>query len=162
VWPSKPRRWLKFTPWHDFSFVPDIAWPRTARKRRKRVTEGTTLTLLYDGDCPICNRYVTLLQLRENFGTLTLLDARQASPQRSRVEQLGLDLNQGFALFVEGELYFGDRAIQALALMSGKSGLFSKVHHYVFRHAMLARLLYPALVAGRRVLLALLRRRPIE
>lgn len=122
------------------------------------MTEGATLTLLYDGDCPVCNRYVAMLRLREQFGELTLLDARQASPQRRRVEQQGLDLNEGFALFVDEELYFGDSAIQALALMSSGSGLFNRINYYIFRHARLARFLYPVLAAGRRLLLKLLGR----
>lgn len=126
------------------------------------MTEGATLILLYDGDCPVCNRYVSMLRLREQFGELTLLDARQTSPQRTRVEQLGLNLNQGFALFIDEELYFGDRAIHALALMSSGSGLFNRMNFYIFRHARLARVLYPALAAGRGLLLKLLGRDLIE
>ena len=126
------------------------------------MTDNATLTLLYDGDCPVCNRYVTMLRLREQFGELKLLDARQESSLRTRVEQQGLDLNQGFALFVDEELYFGDDAIHALALMSSRSGLFNRVNHFVFRHAALARLLYPVLAAGRGLLLKLLGRKLID
>ena len=126
------------------------------------MTEGATLTLLYDGDCPVCNRYVTMLRLREQFGDLTLLDARQASPQRTIVEQQGLDLNQGFALFVDEELYFGDRAIQTLAFMGSGSDVFNRINYYIFRHATLARLLYPVLAAGRQLLFKLLGRSLIE
>jgi predicted DCC family thiol-disulfide oxidoreductase YuxK len=126
------------------------------------MTKEAKLTLLYDGECPVCNRYVTMLRLREQFGELTLLDARKSSPQRTRVEQQGLDLNQGFALFVDEELYFGDHAIHALALMSSDSGLFNRINHYIFRHAALARLLYPVLAAGRGLLLRLLGRDLIE
>jgi predicted DCC family thiol-disulfide oxidoreductase YuxK len=122
------------------------------------MTEGAALTLLYDGDCPVCNRYVTLLRLREQFGELTLLNARQASPQRSLVEQKGLDLNQGFALFVDEELYFGEHAIHALALMSSTSGLFNRINYQIFRHATLAKFLYPVLARGRLLLLKLLGR----
>jgi predicted DCC family thiol-disulfide oxidoreductase YuxK len=124
--------------------------------------ENVRLTLLYDGDCPICNRYVTMLRLREQFGGLTLLDARQPSPERTRVEQLGLDLNRGFALFVDEKLYFGDKAIHALALMSSGSGLFNRLNHYIFRHKEISRVLYPVLVWGRSLLLKILGRKPIN
>jgi predicted DCC family thiol-disulfide oxidoreductase YuxK len=124
--------------------------------------EEATLTLLYDGDCPMCNRYVSMLRLREQFGEILLLDARHASPQRSRVEKLGLDLNEGFVLFVDEELYFGYRAIHTLALMSSGSGLFNRMNYFVFRNATLSRLLYPILASGRRLLLKLLGRDLIE
>jgi predicted DCC family thiol-disulfide oxidoreductase YuxK len=117
---------------------------------------GAKLTLLYDGECPVCNRYVAMIRVREQFGELVLLNARETSSERTYVENLGLDLNEGFALFVDEELYYGDRAIQALAMMSSNSGLFNRMNYFVFRHATLSRLLYPILAAGRRLLLRLL------
>ena len=82
--------------------------------------------------------------------------------KRTHVENLGLDLNEGFALFVDEELYYGDRAIHALAMMSSRSGFFNRVNYFIFRHAALSRLLYPVLVTGRRLLLKLLGRELID
>ena len=126
------------------------------------MVEGANLKLLYDGDCPVCNRYVAMVRLREQFGELILLNARDMSPERTHVENLGLDLNEGFALFVDEELYYGDRAIQALAMMSSNSGIFNRMNYFVFRHAGLSQILYPVLAAGRRLLLKLLGRDLID
>ncbi len=122
------------------------------------MSSAASLKLLYDGECPVCTRYVAMLRLREQFGELRLMNAREESPERTRVEDLGLDLNQGFALFVDEELYFGDRAIHALAMMSSKSGIFNRMNYFVFSHASLSRVLYPVLATGRRILLKLLGR----
>ena len=45
------------------------------------MAENAKLTLLYDGDCPVCNRYVAMIRLREQFGELLLLNARENSPE---------------------------------------------------------------------------------
>ena len=121
-----------------------------------------SIRLLYDGDCPICNRYVTALRLRKSVGALQLLDARESSPERDRAEAAGLDINQGFVVMVDDELYFGHRSLQVLALMSSRSGVFNRLNYLVFRRETPARLLYPVLATGRILLLKLLGRRLIE
>ena len=124
--------------------------------------EAAPLSLLYDGDCPLCRNFVSHLRLRQQFGVLRLLDARQDSAERARAESLGLDLNKGFVFFVGDQIYFADRAIHTLALMSTRSGPFNWLVYQVFRRASLSRLLYPLLAAGRLLLLRLLGRGPIE
>ncbi len=126
------------------------------------MSESAPLTLLYDGDCPVCKNFVRRMRLKQDFGDLRLLDARQPSAERTRVEDMGLDLNKGFVLFVGDEVYFADRAIQTLALMSSRSGLFNRLNYHVFRHAGLSRVLYPILATGRLILLRLLGRSLID
>ena len=120
------------------------------------------MTLLYDGDCPLCRNFVIRLRLQRQFGELRLLDARQQSRERARAESLGMDLNRGFVLFVGDQLYYADRAIHTLALMSTRSGPFNWLVYQVFSRSALSRVLYPLLATGRLLLLRLLGRRPIE
>jgi predicted DCC family thiol-disulfide oxidoreductase YuxK len=126
------------------------------------VTDTAPLSLLYDGECPVCKNFVRRMRLQQQFGELRLLDARQPSEQRARAEAMGFDLNRGFVLFVGEEVYFADRAIQTLALMSSRSGLFNRLNYHIFRHPGLSRVLYPILASGRLLLLRLLGRSLIE
>lgn len=126
------------------------------------MSEAAPLTLLYDGDCPVCKNFVRHMRLKQDIGDLRLLDARQPSDERSRVEVMGLDLNKGFVLFVGEEVYYADRAMQTLALMSSRSGLFNRLTYHIFRHVGLSRVLYPMLATGRLILLRLLGRGLIE
>ena len=37
-------------------------------------------TIVYDGDCPFCSRYVALVRLREAVGQVVLANARDGGP----------------------------------------------------------------------------------
>ncbi|HEX9904845.1 MAG TPA: DCC1-like thiol-disulfide oxidoreductase family protein [Propylenella sp.] len=118
--------------------------------------------LVYDGECPFCSAYVRMVRLRETFGALRLVDARSGDPLVGEIRAAGLDLDKGMVLKLDGELYFGDRCLHVLALMSTPSGAFNRVTRALFASPRLARRLYPFLVAGRNAALILLGRRKIN
>ena len=120
------------------------------------------LTLVYDGECPFCTRYVTLMRLRESAGTVQLLNARDPHPFVEELLEAGFDLDDGMVLKSGSNIYHGDRAIHALALMSGRVGWFNRLNFLVFRSPMLSRWLYPLLRAGRNATLRLLGRSRIR
>jgi hypothetical protein len=63
---------------------------------------------------------------------------------------------------MDGVLYHGDACMNRLALMSTGSGAFNRLNRLLFASPGLARLLYPPLVAGRRLSLRLLGRSTID
>lgn len=115
-------------------------------------------TIIYDGDCPFCSRYVQLVRLRESLGRVEMVNAREGGPEVAEVERAGLDLNEGMVLKLDGRLYHGDECMHMLALLSTPSGSFNRLNRALFRSAAAARLLYPALRAGRNTTLRLLGR----
>lgn len=115
--------------------------------------------IIYDGDCPFCSRYVTMLRLRETLGTIRLVDAREGGPEVDEALARGLDLDEGMALRLNGVYYHGDECIHRLALLSSPSGLFNRVNAAIFRSERLSRLLYPVLRSGRNTALLLLGRK---
>jgi predicted DCC family thiol-disulfide oxidoreductase YuxK len=121
------------------------------------VAEGQVV-LVYDGGCPVCSAYVTYVRIKESAGGLQLVNARDGGPWVDRVRQSGLDLDEGMVLFYGGRAYHGADCIHVLALMSTGSGVFNRINAVVFRHPRLAKFLYPALRAGRNLLLKLLHR----
>lgn len=120
------------------------------------------IQLIYDQQCPFCDRYARLVRIRETAGDLVLVDARQPGAGMDRVTRLGLDVDQGMVLMVGDELYYGADAMHALALMSSRSGVFNRLNHRIFRGRVLARVLYPLLRSCRNFLLKLMGRSKVN
>ncbi|MEQ6917525.1 DCC1-like thiol-disulfide oxidoreductase family protein [Halomonas aquatica] len=120
------------------------------------------MTLVYDGQCPMCRQFVRLHRLRRDVGDLELIDARQESTARRELSTLGIDLDDGFALRIGEHWVHGSEALHHLALMSTGSGLFNRLMARLFASPRRTARLYPWLRAGRAMLLRLLRRGPID
>jgi len=117
--------------------------------------------ILYDGECPLCATYVRMTRLRASAGPVRLIDARSDAPEVAEARAAGLDLDRGMIVKLDGRLYHGDAAMTALALLTTPSGVFNRLMRAFFRRPALARMLYPLMVAGRKLTLRLLGRRPI-
>jgi predicted DCC family thiol-disulfide oxidoreductase YuxK len=124
--------------------------------------EQRRLTLVYDGQCPMCRQFVRLQRLRRDVGKVTLVDARQESDARRELSERGIDLDAGFALRIGEEWVHGSEALHRLALMSTGSGLFNRLMARLFASPSRTARLYPWLRAGRAMLLRLLGREPID
>lgn len=118
--------------------------------------------LVYDGECPVCSTYVRYVRIRESVGKITLIDAREGGPWVRRIQEEGLDLNEGMVLVYGNRIYHGADCIHMLALLSSPSGLFNRANAAIFRRPGLARVLYPVLRSGRNLLLRLLGRSKLE
>jgi predicted DCC family thiol-disulfide oxidoreductase YuxK len=119
------------------------------------------VTVVYDGDCPLCRAYVRALRLQRAAGTLRLVDARQAPALVRWLAARGKPLEDGLVVQVGPNLYHGANALHALAAMSTPIGGLNRLSYVVFRSPRRAARLYPLLVAGRRLLLRLLGRAPL-
>ncbi len=119
------------------------------------------LRVIYDGDCPFCASYVRLSRLREAAGDVRLIDARQEPGEVARLRGLGISLDEGMVVEIGDQRYHGAEAMQRLALMTSRAGLFNKLNHWWFRNGSRSRLAYPLLRRGRNLTLALLGRPPI-
>ncbi|MDX1802568.1 MAG: DCC1-like thiol-disulfide oxidoreductase family protein [Alcanivorax sp.] len=118
--------------------------------------------LVYDGECPVCQRFSQRVRIRDSVGELHLLDARQPSALLDAITARGLDIDQGMVLVVDQQFYYGADALHALALLGSHVGLFNRFNHWVFRSGRRARLLYPLLRGMRNLLLRLLGTPPIN
>lgn len=120
---------------------------------------GLEPTIVYDGECPFCSRYVAMIRLKAALGQVRLLDARQGGPVVEALRADGFDLDEGMALILDGRVYHGADCVNRLALLSTGSGLFNSFNAAVFRSPTLSRLLYPPMRAGRNAVLRLLGRK---
>jgi predicted DCC family thiol-disulfide oxidoreductase YuxK len=107
------------------------------------------LTIVYDGECPFCASYVTLLRLREQH-EVELVDARR---DRARATSYGLDLNAGMIADLDGEVFHGAPAMALLSRLSRGPRLMGS--------EAVAERVYPSLRGGRALALRLLGRKPL-
>jgi predicted DCC family thiol-disulfide oxidoreductase YuxK len=119
------------------------------------------LTIVYDGDCPVCRNYVRFLRIKETVGTVTLLDARDGGPLVDQLMQQGVDLDDGMALIMGSQLYHGSDCVNKLALMSTSSGAFNRLNAWLFQSTWRSRVLYPVMRAGRNLLLKMLNKKSL-
>jgi predicted DCC family thiol-disulfide oxidoreductase YuxK len=125
-------------------------------------TQGRGIEIVYDGECPFCSAYVRLARLRDAAGPVRLVDARGDDPLAVSLRGSGVDLDRGMVVRLDGQIHHGDAAMVVLSALSTGSGAFNRLMRAMFRRPARARILYPALVAGRNLTLRLLGRRRIS
>jgi predicted DCC family thiol-disulfide oxidoreductase YuxK len=112
--------------------------------------------LVYDGECPICSAYSKALAIRQLDSRFEIVNARHYHPILDNINELGLNLDEGFVLKIENDYFHGADAINRLALISTRVGLFNRLNYLIFKSAYLSRILYPFLRIGRSILLYVL------
>jgi predicted DCC family thiol-disulfide oxidoreductase YuxK len=125
-------------------------------------SHGPLLRLVYDGECPMCRRYVRWQRIRRDVGELELIDARQESEARRELTAMGFDLDEGFALQIGERWYHGSEALHRLTLLGTRSGLFNRLMYRLFATPERTARLYPLLRACRTGLLKVLGKGPID
>jgi len=107
------------------------------------------LLIVYDGACPFCSAYVSLLRLRESVH-VELLSARSNDERIDKFIALGYRLDDGLLLQLDGVIYVGADAMHQLAVISNRYGTFNRIQRIVFAKRWAARAVYPLLRFGRR------------
>lgn len=120
------------------------------------------ILLVYDKDCPFCHNYSQLVRIRQDVGNLVLVDARIDHPLVNDIKEKGFDLNQGMVVKISSQYYHGADALNILALLSSRSGIFNKLNYWCFKSKALSIMLYPVLRSGRNLVLKLLRKNKIK
>lgn len=119
------------------------------------------LVVIYDGQCPFCDAYVSMLRLREFVGEVSLIDARTDPALVAELDHKGYPLNDGMAALLGGRVYFGADAVTLLSRLTTASGLVNSATAAVLKRPALARVCYPIMRGGRAAALKLMGRRPL-
>lgn len=117
--------------------------------------ESPPAVLVYDGACPFCTRFATMVRLRAVVGAVELVDARQGGPLIERLRAQGIDLDQGNVFSYGGRDYVGPEAMHAIATLTGLEGPFGRAVAWMIGAPGRARLLYPLLRGVRNLMLRL-------
>ena len=101
------------------------------------------ILLVYDRECPACNAYCQVVQIRKSVGDLKIVDARENSAVLNEITSAGLDIDQGMVLKMGNQLYYGPDAINMLALIGSRSGVFNRLNYWMFKSKIASKILYP-------------------
>ncbi len=112
--------------------------------------------LLYDGECPVCSRFVAMARLRHAAPNIQVLNARQQPALVAHFLDAGMNVNDGMIIRVNDVVYYGDDALVMISSLGDGDSLFSKLMLKLFSSPRLSRHIYPTPVRGRKLLLRLL------
>ena len=108
------------------------------------------LTVVYDGECPFCSSYVQMVRLKDVFGEVELVSAREHDhPIIKTLWKDGFDLDDGMAAVIGDKVYYGADAVNFLTITSTKSGFFNCLMKILFTNKLSIKLAYPFMRFGR-------------
>jgi predicted DCC family thiol-disulfide oxidoreductase YuxK len=117
------------------------------------IQEG--IWFVYDGDCPLCKMAVMAFRIKEVYGTLHVLNARENTEHKliQKINAEGLDLDEGMVIFDGERFYHGKDALRFMAKYADNNSIFNLTTKALYWSDSLAKLTYPWLRGLRNMLL---------
>ena len=116
--------------------------------------EESTLTFIYDGECPFCNHFAALLELKSKIKNISILDGRKNPKLIKDLFKKGYDLDKGAILLKDQEILHGANAINAICkLINEPSSKLLKILSTTFKSSKRTKFIFPFLVTARRLAL---------
>ena len=114
----------------------------------------SSYTFIYDGECPFCNHFAELLEIKSKITNIKILDGRKNLTLINSLLDKGYDLDKGAILIKDEEIFHGADAINTICkeINNPSSSLLSLLST-VFKSNKRTKLLFPLLVRARRVAL---------
>ena len=111
---------------------------------------------IYDGECPFCNHFAQLIELKSSLPEFEILDGRNNLPLLSQLYKQGYDLNRGAILINNGTILHGADAINWIcSTIKEPSDSLLELIRVIFTSAKRTNFLFPILIWGRRLSLTL-------
>ena len=111
---------------------------------------------IYDGECPFCNHFAQLLDLKSSLPSLTILNGRENLDKLTTLYNQGYDLNNGAILINDGQIMHGSDAINWICSeLKEPNDSLLELLRIIFSSNKRSKLLFPFLLWSRRLLLTL-------
>ena len=111
-------------------------------------------TFIYDGECPFCNHFAELLEIKSKITNIKILDGRKNLPLINSLLDKGYDLDKGAILLKNEEIFHGAKAINIICKqINNPSSNLLLLLSKVFKSTKRTKLLFPILVRARRLAL---------
>ena len=100
---------------------------------------------VYDGACPMCSSAAHALRIKKDYGSLTLLDAREAidHPLLMEVTRRGFDLDEGMVIYTGDHFYHGKEALKFMSRYGDARNVFTFFSKGLFWSNTISALTYP-------------------
>ncbi len=107
---------------------------------------------IYDGECPFCNHFAQLLELKSSLPEFEILDGRKNLALLSQLYDQGYDLNKGAILISNENIMHGADAINWICSeIKDPSDSLLEVLRIIFTSNKRTHFLFPFLLWGRRL-----------
>ena len=111
---------------------------------------------IYDGECPFCNHFAQLLELKCNLSDFEILDGRENLALLTKLYKQGYDLNKGAILINNENIMHGADAISWICSeIKEPSHSLLELLRILFTSNKRTNFLFPFLLWGRRLSLTL-------
>ena len=108
------------------------------------------LVFIYDGQCPFCNKFAELLELKSGIPEISIKNARENIDQMTSLYKSGYDIDKGAILLKGNEILQGPKAItyicskvkdpsNGLLILLSKIFISSKRTNFIFPLLLFAR-----------------------
>ena len=112
---------------------------------------NTNLTFIYDGECPFCNHFAELLELKSKINNISILDGRKNPKVINSLLDKGYDIDKGAILLKDDDIFHGAEAINNICnQINNPSGKLIKLLSNIFKSKKRTNLLFPLLLRARR------------
>ena len=109
---------------------------------------------IYDGECPFCNHFAELLELKSSIPSLQIIDGRKNLDKLTQLYNQGYDLNNGAILVTKGEIRHGSDAVNWIcSQLKDSSDPLLELLRIIFKSNKRSKLIFPLLLWSRRILL---------
>ena len=106
---------------------------------------------IFDGECPFCNQFAELLELKSMITNIKIVDGRKNLTLINSLFEKGYDLDKGAILLKDDEIFHGADAINTICKkIDNPSSNLLLLLSRIFKSTKRTNLLFPLLVRARR------------
>ena len=112
---------------------------------------ATNYTFIYDGECPFCNHFAELLEIKSKITNIKIVDGRKNLTLIKTLFDKGYDLDKGAILLKDEDIFHGAHAINTICKqINNPSSSLLLLLSRVFKSNNRTNLIFPLLVRARR------------
>ena len=110
------------------------------------------ILFVYDGQCPFCNHFAQLLELKGSIPSLQLIDGRANLGVLTELFKQGYDLNKGAILINNGKIMHGADAINWIcSMLKEPNDSLLEILRVIFTSSKRSKIIFPLLIWARRL-----------
>ena len=112
---------------------------------------NSNYTFIYDGECPFCNHFAELLEIKSKMTNIQILDGRKNLTLINSLLDKGYDIDKGAILLKDEDIFHGADAINTICKqISNPSSSLLLLLSRVFKSNKRTRVIFPLLIRARR------------